>query len=222
MKKINICIAGSTGLVGRDILKFLNDENQVLKITTITRRKIESQLSKEINLNTTFDNLTDLNITADVFICALGTTIKIAKTKAAFRKVDFDYVVHFAKLAESVNAKKLIIVSALGANADSKVYYNKIKGEMEDCISNLKIPTIEFFQPSLLLGDRSESRPLEFFAKSISPLSNLILAGPLKKYRTISSCDVARAIAFQALKFEKSGVAKFESDQIQKIADQLK
>jgi uncharacterized protein YbjT (DUF2867 family) len=149
----------------------------------------------------------------------LGTTIKKAGSQEAFRKVDYDYVVNFAKVAEQVGAQKLLVISALGADSQSSIFYNRVKGEMEDTLRGLKIPQIEIFQPSLILGDRKEVRRGEELMQKISPVLNALLVGPLKKYRAISATDIARAMAIATLNFHP-GFHVYQSDHIQRIADQ--
>lgn len=213
---LTVCLAGSTGSIGNHVLNFLHQQTQVDQIITLTRKQNTSPLSKEKNLVIDFDQLATLNIKADVFICCLGTTIKVAGSQTAFRKVDFDYVVNFAKLAQAVSAQKFLVVSSVGANEKSSVFYSRTKGEMELAIRNLKIPAIEIFQPSLLLGERAEARPGESFAKIVAPLLNPLLIGSMKKYRAIESADVAKALVARALA-KDTGLKTYASDQIKEL-----
>lgn len=215
MNNLTIAIVGSTGAVGQHVLQFLNQENQISKIFTLTR-KPQTPLSKEENRVIDFDQMNSLNIKADVFICCLGTTIKVAGSQAAFRKVDYDYVVNFAKLAASASAKKFLVISSVGADEKSSVFYSRTKGKMEQAIKSLNIPAIEIFQPSLLLGERSESRAGENFAKALAPLMNPLLIGSMKKYRAIETSDVAKALVARALS-KDTGLKTFASDQIKKL-----
>jgi uncharacterized protein YbjT (DUF2867 family) len=214
--QITVCLVGSTGAVGSHVLNFLNQEDLVNEVITLNRKIKVSLLSKEKNLVIDFDKLSLLDIKADVFICCLGTTIKVSGSPAAFKKVDFDYVVNFAKLAESASARKFLVVSSVGADEKSSVFYSRIKGEMESAIKKLNIPAIEIFQPSLLLGERSEKRAGESLAKIMAPLLNPFLLGSMKKYRAIESSDVAKALVARALMAE-SGQRTFASDQIKKL-----
>lgn len=213
---LTICLTGSTGTIGNHVLSYLNQQNSVAQIITVTRKQNISPLSKEKNIVAHFDQLSTLNIKADVFVCCLGTTIKVAGSQAAFRKVDYDYVVNFAKLAEAASAQKFLVVSSLGADEKSSVFYSRIKGEMESAIKKLNIPAIEIFQPSLLLGERAEARAGEGFAKIIAPLLNPLLIGSMKKYRAIEASDVAKALVTRALTQDK-GLKVFTSDQIMKL-----
>jgi uncharacterized protein YbjT (DUF2867 family) len=213
---LTICLTGSTGAIGNHVLHFLNQQNSVAQIISITRKQNIAPLSKEKNIVIHFDQLSTLKIKADVFICCLGTTIKIAGSQAAFKKVDYDYVVNFAKLAEASSAQKFLVVSSLGAEENSSVFYSRIKGEMESAIKNINIPAIEIFQPSLLLGERAEARAGEGFAKIIAPLLNPLLVGSMKKYRAIEASDVAKALVARAL-IKDTGLKTYTSDQIVKL-----
>ncbi len=215
---ITIALVGSTGAVGQQVLQVLNKESQVDKIITITRKLSLNQLSKEENHVIDFSQLANLKekIKADVFICCLGTTIKVAGSQAGFKKVDLDYVVEFGKLAETVSAKKLLVVSSVGADAQSSIFYNRIKGEMENELKKLKIPSLEIFQPSLLIGVRTESRPGESFAQLIAPIISPLLQGSLKKYRPIKITDVARAICIRATSESQKKIT-YSSDQIKEL-----
>ncbi len=217
MKKLTICLTGSTGAVGKEVLSILNSDSNIEKIITLTRNPIAPK-TKEENLNPDFLTLNFLRntIKADVFICCLGTTIKKAKSKEEFRKVDYDYVVNFAKLAETVGAKKLIVVSSMGADADSRIFYNHVKGIMEKSVAQMNITSIDILRPSLLLGSRKEFRLGEAVAKVTAPAFKFLLIGPLKKYRPIAAKDVAQAIVLRTFNQER-GLNILESDQIAKL-----
>lgn len=218
----NVCIAGATGLVGHELLLLLAYLDQFQSIKAITRKPLGRIPPKVDNIILDFDRLEQHKeaLKAGIFICCLGTTIKKAGSQEAFRKVDYDYVIQFAKAAEAVGAQKLLVISAMGADADSKVFYNRVKGEMEKTLRELKIPQIEVFRPSLILGERKESRAGEDIAQKLSPFLNPLLVGPLRKYRAISATDIARAMAIAALNFQP-GFHVYKSDQIQHIADQI-
>lgn len=215
MKKINVCLTGSTGAIGKEVLTLLNEESNVDKIITLTRSPVQNLKNKEENHNPDFATLNFLRNTvkADVFICCLGSTIKKAGSKEEFRKVDYDYVINFAKLAETVGARKFIVVSSMGANPQSKVFYNQVKGLMENAVAQVNIPSIDIFRPSLLLGSRDEFRLGESIAKALSPILKPLFKGPLKKYRPIDASDVAQAILLRSFNSEK-GLSILESHQI--------
>lgn len=207
--------------MGGEVLLQLAHSGRVSKIKAVTRSSLKNISSnKTQNIVADFEGLEKYQeaLKADVFICCLGTTIKKAGSQAAFRKVDYEYVLKFAKIAEAVKASKFLVVSAMGANPKSAVFYNRVKGEMEEALSQLDIPQVEIFRPSLLLGERKESRFGEGLAQKLNPIINVILSGPLKKYRAIEAVDVAKAICRCALTF-KAGRFTYESNQIQEFAN---
>ncbi|MFS4458471.1 NAD(P)H-binding protein [Bdellovibrio sp. HCB2-146] len=224
MNTLDITLIGASGLVGNHLLMQLTQQRQVNVVKAVTRKKLDFIPPKTENIVINFDHMEEFTneMKASVFICCLGTTIKKAGSQEAFRKVDFDYVLHFAKIAEKVRAKKLMVVSAMGADAHSKVFYNRVKGEMEEAIQKLNIPQVEIFRPSLILGERSEARPLEGLAQALTPVLNtVIMHGPLKKYRGIEATDIAKAMVTASLSYE-IGHQVHESDVIQAMADRSK
>jgi len=220
---VEICIAGASGLVGHELLMISAHLDQVSKVKAISRSPLGKIPAKVENLIMDFDSLESKAeaLRADIFICCLGSTIKKAGSQEAFRRVDYDYVVQFAKVAEKVGAKKLLVVSAMGASAESKVFYNRVKGEMEEALYDLNIPQIEVFRPSLILGERKEARRGEDIAQKLAPVLNKVMMGPLRKYRAISAKDIAKAMAIATVNFYE-GRYIYESDEIQAIADGLR
>lgn len=217
----DVCMVGATGLVGHELLLLFSLLEQITTVKAVTRSPMGKIPPHTDNIILNFDKLQDHAeaLKAQVYICCLGSTIKKAGSQEAFRKVDYDYVVNFAKVAEQNKAQKLIVISAMGANANSNVFYNRVKGEMEKSLRELNIPQIEIFRPSLILGDRKEHRAGEDIAQRLSPYFNPLLVGPLKKYRAIKAIDIAKAMAIATLNFQP-GFHVYESDQIQHIADQ--
>lgn len=148
-------VAGATGLVGRELLPILLASQRYAQVQVLVRRPAadlphDPRLAVQV---VDFQSLPSPPPVDDVFI-ALGTTIKVAGSQAAFRAVDFDAVVHTALAARSAGASRLGVVSALGANASSGVFYNRVKGEMEAAVSALGFESVVIVQPSLLVGDR--------------------------------------------------------------------
>lgn len=150
-------IAGATGLVGRELLPMLLASPQYVQVHALLRRALP-ELTSAGKLHTRvvdFARLPALPPVDDVFI-TLGTTIKVAGSQAAFRAVDFDAVVNTARAAREAGATRLGVVSALGANARSSVFYNRVKGEMQDAVAALGFESVVIVQPSLLVGDREK------------------------------------------------------------------
>jgi uncharacterized protein YbjT (DUF2867 family) len=157
-------IAGATGLTGSKILRFLLEDPAFTRVIVITRRSLGFQHPKvEERVIGDFSKLSDsLSIPAGAtFLCALGTTLKNAGSRAAFRAVDFDAVVQFGQLAKKSEALAFLVISATGANPDSAIFYNQVKGETEQALCKLEIKSTVIFRPGLLIGERQESRPAE-------------------------------------------------------------
>lgn len=215
---MKVCIVGGSGLVGSHLLEILAQNPAIESVTALTRSPLKQKAPKTKELLIDFDHMEKSapSIEADVYVSCLGTTIKTAGSKAAFKKVDHDYVLAFGKMAEKAGARKFYVVSAMGADPKSAIFYNRTKGEMETDIAQLKIGEIGALRPSLLLGHRQESRPLEVVAQKAFPILNGLLQGPFKKYRAIHAKDVARAICRLILS-NSPGFSTYESDQIESL-----
>jgi uncharacterized protein YbjT (DUF2867 family) len=153
----------------------------------------------------------------DLFIC-LGTTIKKAGSVKKMEEIDCDLPVKIAELASTNNVKRIAVVSSLGASASSKNYYLRIKGKMEEGIMKLNFENIAIVRPSMLLGERKEKRTGETVGKIVMKTFKPLLTGKLRKYRAIHGKDVARAMI--TILQNDPGKNIYESDEIQKIADQ--
>lgn len=221
-KTRNALIAGASGLVGSHCLRLLLDSDRYSQVISIGRREvplIHPKLDQQI---VDFDNLKKFrsDLAADDVFCCLGTTIKKAGSKENFYKVDHTYVVELAKAAVAKNASQFLVVSAMGADAGSMFFYNKVKGEMEHDVQQLNYKAVHFFRPSLLLGERDEERTGEAFASKImKPLSGLMV-GPLRKYKPIEAEDVAKAMLYAAAA-NVPGVHIYPSDKIADMANEL-
>ncbi|WP_169090208.1 NAD(P)H-binding protein [Paenibacillus sp. PL91] len=200
-------LAGATGLIGSALLKQLIQDPLVRSVTVLTRRPIEvtglgraNELSKLNIILASLDELDEAleQVSADVVFCTLGTTIKIAKTREAFRKVDYEYPLALARFAERTNASLFSVVTAMGASSSSSVFYSRVKGELQDALSGLSIPDVHVFQPSLLLGERASARLGESIGAWASKGLRFAMVGPLRKYRPIKGEDVARAMNLAA------------------------
>jgi uncharacterized protein YbjT (DUF2867 family) len=201
-------IAGATGLVGRALLPLLLANERYGRVHVLLRRaapdivagpKLEVHPIDFAQLPTAFPAVDDVFIT-------LGTTIKVAGSQAAFRQVDFDYVVNIARAARAAGATRLGVVSAMGANAKSGVFYNRVKGEMEDAVAQLGFESVVIAQPSLLVGDRAATgqpvRAGEVWAtRLVGPVSWMVPRG----VRPIRVDAVASAL-MNAVLTAKSGV----------------
>jgi uncharacterized protein YbjT (DUF2867 family) len=187
-------VAGATGLVGREILQGLLADDAVAAVHTLGRRELQLQHPKLTQHRVDLKALPELPRLGEAFI-ALGTTIKAAGSQQAFRAVDFDAVMAVAKAAMTAGATRLGVVSAMGADPRSKVFYSRVKGEMEEALSALGFQTLVIARPSLLVGDREAlgqpARAGEEIGIKVSRwLSPLIP----DNYRPIDARLVARAL----------------------------
>ncbi len=218
MKLKTAIIAGATGLVGKELLQNLLDNKNYEKVISIVRRKTSLNHPKLEQKIIDFDNLDEIasELEADDFFCCLGTTMKKAGSKEKFADVDYLYPVNLSTIAQANNAKKYLLISAMGADKKSIIFYNKVKGEVEEDISKKNIEAIYIFRPSLLTGDREEERIGEKIAiRVLKPLSKL-MKGPLKKYKPIHAKDVASGMVNMAQKNLK-GVHIIQSEDIKAL-----
>ena len=185
-------VAGASGLVGRELLELMKQHPQVSAVHALVRRPSVTSATPRVTEHVVdFAALPPLPACDDVFI-ALGTTIKVAGSEAAFRRVDFDYVLAVAEAGRKAGASRLALVSALGADASSRVFYNRVKGEVEAAVSRLEYASVVIARPSLLLGDREAlGQPLRtgerWAERLLGPVSSLIPAS----FRPVAARDVA-------------------------------
>ncbi len=205
----HILLAGATGLTGEHLLDRLLNEPTVSRVLAPSRRPLAEHPHLENPVGDPQVFLPQLSGRVDIAYCCLGTTIKQAGSQKAFRAVDHDMVVAFAKRAREMGARHLIVVSAIDADPKSKVFYNRVKGEMEESLKQQGWPQLTIARPSLLLGERIEPRLGEQLA---GPLSKLIPG----KYRGIEACHLARALWRLALE-EQDGVRIVESDELRRL-----
>ena len=205
----HILLAGATGLTGEHLLDRLLNEPTITRVLAPSRRPLAKHPHLENPVGDPSVFLPELSGQVDIAFCCLGTTIKQAGSQEAFRAVDHDMVVAFAKRAREMGARHLIVLSAIGADPKSSVFYNRVKGEMEQSLRAQEWPQLTIARPSLLIGDRTEPRLSEQLA---APLSRLIPG----KYHGIEACQLARALWRLALE-EQNGVRVVESDELRKL-----
>ncbi len=211
-------LLGASGLVGGHCLNDLLKDDYYSQVEVIVRRPLNINHPKLIQHKMDFDQL-EANIEslqADDVFCCLGTTIKKAGTKEAFHKVDYGYPVEIARLCLEQRAKQFLLVSALGANPGSSIFYNRVKGEVEQAIADLGFQSFTIFRPSLLLGKRDETRILEELGQKAFALFSAVMIGPVRKYRAVEGKAVAFAMV-QVAKEKHQGKRIIESKEIQKI-----
>lgn len=204
-------VTGATGLIGKQLLNLLLQDPYYTLVKAVTRKSLDISHAKLQNVVTDFDQLIMAGdvvpFRADHVFCCLGTTIRKAGTKEAFRKVDYTYPLEVACASLLAGAQKYLLVSALGADKQSSVFYNRVKGEVEEAITALDFPEVHIFRPSLLLGPREEPRPGEDAAKVFFRLFGFLVP---EKYKAIDSSAVARAMLWYAKK-DDAGVHIHES-----------
>lgn len=210
-------LAGASGLVGGELLRCLIAEDAWEPILLFVRRELPAADGRVSQKVVDFSRLLPSEIPSgsDVF-CALGTTIRKAGSRAAFRAVDFDAVVNLARAAAGAGARHLLVVSSIGADARSRTFYTRVKGEMEEAISRLPIPGVSIFRPSFLSGERKEGRPMERLAIGVGELLGALPLAAIRKYRPIPAATVARAMARAAREGPK-GVKVYESSRIHEL-----
>ncbi len=197
MSKRSCVLLGASGLVGGHLLRLLADDPSIDEVRSLTRRALGVPLAskvREIVIDFDDDATYREHVAVDTVFCCLGTTMKKAGSKDAFRKVDFDAALAIARAARAADAKRYSIVTAVGADAKSSVFYNKVKGETEQALRDLAFPHLDIFHPSMILGERNEPRPAEHIAATLMRATRPLFGGALKRYRAIEASDVARAM----------------------------
>ncbi|MDP9941976.1 MULTISPECIES: oxidoreductase [Pseudomonadaceae] len=205
----HILLAGATGLTGEHLLDRLLSEPTVARVLAPTRRPLAAHPHLENPVGDLQTLLPQLSGQVDTAFCCLGSTIKQAGSQEAFRAVDHDLVLAFARRARELGARHLVVISALGANPNSSVFYNRVKGETEEALKALDWPQLTIARPSLLLGARHEFRLGERLA---APLLRWLPG----KYRGIDACALARALWRLALE-EEDGVRVIESSDLRRL-----
>ena len=212
-------IAGASGLVGGFLLRQLLDTPEYDRVVALGRRPLDLTHPKLAQVTVDFAVLdkTAADLRCDDAFCCLGTTIKQAGSRENFRAVDHAAVLALAWAARRNGAKRFFVVSALGADAQSRVFYNRVKGEMEEALEVLDFETLALFRPSLLLGPRPTPRLGERIGAAVMWLADPLLLGRLRKYQAIEAEVVARAMLRCSFGRNGQGVLVIPSDEIQDL-----
>jgi len=224
ISKKTVLLAGATGLVGNAILQLCLADRNVAAVIVPTRRPLKIKHAKLRNimmdlidaesgepsamLAEAISKVSDGKI--DVYISALGTTIKTAGSREAFISVDRDLVCRFAEIAKQQKAKQIIFVSSVGATRQTSNFYLRVKGETEDLLERMKFHRVDILRPGLLLGPREDSRTGEAAAQKLSFIFNPLMQGPLRRYRAISADTVAES-ALALLRKKEPGIFVHEN-----------
>jgi uncharacterized protein YbjT (DUF2867 family) len=208
-------VAGASGLVGSQLVTTLLEDQRYETVKAVSRKPLKRIHARLENVVVDFNSLARNPeiLRADDIFCCLGTTMKTAGSKAAFEKVDFNYPLELAKIGKSLGVQQYLLVSALGANPNSSIYYNRVKGKVEAAISEVGYDTVHLFRPSLLVGPREAYRSGEAAAKWFFRTFGFLVP---TRYKAIASIKVARAMAYYARSGEK-GIHIHESVALQKF-----
>lgn len=206
-------VAGGTGLVGGTLLSLLGADAGYSRVTSLVRRETAAPPGVALQ-RVDFDRL-DESVLAEVddAFCCLGTTRRAAGSAAAFRRVDFDYVVAFARLAKRSGARRFLLVSAVGASPRSPLLYSRTKGEGEAAIATMGFATVVILRPSFLIGNRAEARVGETMAIGAAKLLGPLLVGPLRRYAPADATAVARTLV-RAAATAPAGTTRIEAPDI--------
>jgi uncharacterized protein YbjT (DUF2867 family) len=218
-------VIGSTGLIGQLLVEKLAQEGSWTHVLAISRKSVTWSSPKIRTLIFDFVNWSELEMQIQSFggsrgidfFCCLGTTIAKAKSKSAFQKIDLEAVVQFAKLATRCRAEQLLVVSSMGADEKSNVFYNLTKGQMESYVRKEFAGTLHLMRPSLLLGDRKDFRFVERLAILAAPLYSPLLLGRMAEYRPIQAGCVAKAMVLIASKNVPDANFILENSEIKRI-----
>jgi uncharacterized protein YbjT (DUF2867 family) len=214
-------VAGASGLVGGELLSRLLRSPHYARVHALSRRPLFFDHPRLANRVVRFEASLQAQLKGlkceDAF-CCLGTTIRDAGGQAAFRAVDLDLVLEFAQLALGCGAQRLVVVSAVGANAASKNFYLRVKGEMEQALEGVNFRALDILQPSLLLGTRRNPRLLELGAQLAMRVLNPLLLGDASRLRAIPAATVAAAMCGAALRGRR-GIYRYTYDGIRELAD---
>jgi uncharacterized protein YbjT (DUF2867 family) len=202
-------VIGGSGLVGNQLIELLLADNRY-EVTALVRKKMPINHKQFTQFIFDFENPDKTLVQADEVFCCLGTTIKVAGSKPAFYKVDFEYVLSIAQIAHANGVSKFALVSSMGANKGSAIFYSKIKGAIEAAVIAVGYKNLFILRPSMLLGDRKEFRLGEKIGQALMSAISFIIP---KKYKAIEARQVAKAMIV-CMNSNKTGVQILESDAI--------
>lgn len=193
-------ILGATGLSGGLLLQLLLKDGSYSQVKAFTRSPLRLTHPKLMEIQCDLLNLEtqQTQFKADEVFCCIGTTKAKTPDKELYEAIDFGIPVTAAKLCKQNDVPTFLVVSAMGADASSSVFYNRVKGEMEAAVLSFGLPKTHILQPSLIGGDRNESRPGEYIAKQLMKIFGFLLMGSLKKYKTIAPENIAKTMLWLA------------------------
>ena len=192
----NVLIIGASGLIGSELLQLLLRDDKIKSVKAFVRNPLDIKDQKLIEILVDFERLEDFKdeFQGDSLFCCIGTTRKKTPDLAAYKAIDYGIVLAAANLARSNQVPQVHLVSAIGAAVSSKIFYNRLKGEIEKDLLELDFASTFIYQPAMLIGKRSESRPAECIAQKLMPFFDLFLLGKAQKYHSIEAKKVAESI----------------------------
>jgi uncharacterized protein YbjT (DUF2867 family) len=213
-------VAGGSGLVGSALLPLLLGAREYARVHALSRRALPIEHARLANRVVRFDAPLESQLKGlkcqDAF-CCLGTTLRAAGSTTAFRAVDHDLVIAYARAALALGAERFVLVSSVGANARARNLYLRVKGEVELAVERLRFGSLQIMQPSLLMGMRRERRPLELIAQPLLLLVAPLLLGPWARYRPISAAVVAAAM-LTAARSRSTGLSRYTYPGLRRLA----
>lgn len=211
-------VFGSTGLTGGILVELLLNDSRYSSVLVINRKPLSIKHQKLHEELVDFDELDRYEhlLKGEEVFCCIGTTKAKTPNESKYRQIDFDIPVTIAKMAASRSISTLVVMSSMGANSKSSVFYSRLKGEMEEAVRSNGIKNTIIIRPSLISGKRNEKRFGESVVKKLMNLINPLLIGSLKAYRSISPDSIAKAMIYLAN--HPSGTVVVSSDQLQQIA----
>ncbi|WP_432708764.1 oxidoreductase [Pedobacter sp.] len=209
-------LLGASGLIGSSLLKQLLENPHFTEVLILVRKPLDLQHPKLTVLVVDFDKLREYaeKLKVDVVFCCLGTTKKKTPNQEDYRKIDYQYPLDMAWIAYTNGASQYHLVSAMGANPHSSIFYSRLKGEVERDLKTVPFKTIHIYRPSLLDGKRKEQRFGEELMIYVMRVINPLLIGGLRKYRSVKIEKVAAAMLRQSLT-DKKGIFIHQSDELQ-------
>jgi len=203
-------IIGANGLTGSLLTKFLLKENYYTEIKLLLRKPIDIDDSRINQIIVDFESVNNNYIKADDVYCCIGTTIKKAKTKEIFRKVDYEYPLKIAQAAYNNGANNFSVITSIGANKRSLFFYSRVKGELEEALKEIPFRSLLIFRPSMIIGKREEYRLGEELGKVIMKYIGFLLPSKIK---AVSALSIAKCMYYETISAEV-GVKIFESNYI--------
>jgi len=204
----NVLLIGASGLIGSELVQLLLRDDKIKTVKVFVRKSLAITDQKLREILVDFERPEDFKheFQGDALFCCIGTTRKKTPDLAAYKAIDYGIILAAATLARSNQVPQVHLVSAIGAAVSSKIFYNRLKGEIEKDVIRLDFPTTLIYQPAMLIGKRNESRPAEFIAQKLMPFFDVFLLGKARKYHSIEAKKVAESMLDNLHKPQKGAI----------------